>query len=395
MSKWANTIINKFEEKYYNGLITINHIPDNKEEVTFKEDTGMEDDKGKPIVVSHKIWGWKLPYKQQKMFIPDKIGDRDTLDLLPIKITETEEFSYKNEVLLRVLNAQTFRIKPDLLMTMEEMFDDLIQIKHSSPKDYQVFIALILSQIPLKFNWRLATVGGFGKTNTYKQICTLLPSNMIIKLKSESKLMKESHERTSLVIEEFTDVRRQVKVDTEDFFKITADGSSKIINPAHKSAAFQTLDEYDISKISYGFFYNTYYDALKKNRGDEYFDFVYDFPTRQRFFPLYLEGELDGSQFDVPLQDIQRLYDENEGFYLKFIKSMLYYIENPSELIKGKENWVWKNNRVSLLNADRLKTSLNKFLIGMKACSKTEKDFNNLADEVWVRYKLYSEQLSE
>ncbi len=393
MSRFTNKVVNKFAEKYYTGLITVNHIPDNKEEVTHKEYTGVLDEKGKEIVVSHKIWGWKLPYKQQKMFIPDKIGDNNTLDLLPIKVTDTEEFSYKNEVLLRVLNAQTFRIRPELQMPMEEMYQELSKIKHSSPMDFKVYCALMLTQIPLKFNWRLATTGGFGKTNTYKQICTLLPNNLIMKVKSESKLMKESHQRTSLVIEEFTDLHKQTKIDIEDFFKIHADGSDKITNPAHKSAVFKTLDEYDIGQLSYGFFYNTVKDAQDKGRGDEYFDNIYDFPTRQRFFPMLLEGEINGMQFKVDITQTQRLYDDNESFYLRFVKSMLYYIENPTELVKGKEHWKWKNDKTEFLQADRLKTTLWEFLNGLKACSKDENEFNLLADQVWIRYKMYEAQL--
>ena len=319
MKLWSKDIIKRFEDKYYSGLITINHLPDTKTALRIKSDI-----RGIP---AESVWGWVISNSFQKKFLPDtlKIKGEEvkTLDILPIKITNSYELEDEKVVYDVVSGISTFRINPKRVYTFEQIFDLFKDIKHSNKQDFETYLIVMLSQIPLKFNWRIATTGGFGKSNIFVQVCTLLPKNTILKLKSESKVMKEAHERTSLVFDEFTDVSEKVKRELDSFFKISGDGANKIKNPSHGSKQYGTLDEYDTSRTSYGFFYNTFEDAREKGLAEQYFDKIYDFPTRQRYFPMLLNGELTEGQFDVPLKDQQRVYDEYEQVYIDFIKSML------------------------------------------------------------------------
>lgn len=382
---WSNKIVPMFAEKWYTGVIGIDKIPDKKVNIKIKSDNKNVED--------ITIRGWVIKLPTQEAFLPDTLNNQNTLDLLPIKIENTREEDYDKNTYKLITGISTFKVKPEKILSFEEIFDLFKDIKHTNPEDYITYLIILLTQIPLKYNWRMATTGGFGKTNTYNQISSLLPNNKLIKLKSESKIMKESHEKTSLIIDEFTDVSTPVKRELDSFFKITGDGANKIVNPSHGSKAYGTLDEYDISKISYGLFYNTYKDAEEKGLGTVYFDNIYDFPTCQRYFPMYLDGELIAGQFDVSLKEIKQFYEQYEKTYLAFIKSMYYYVENPEEMDLGKEHWVWNDNKVEKLSAERLKGSLRQILIGVKACSKTEKEFQKRCDNIWNSYKRYLDSL--
>ena len=384
---WHKDLVTKFSDKWYSGVYTVHDIPSKKKEVKIKsEDKSIPDE---------LLPGWVLQGQTQEIFLPDRLNDQDTLNLLPIKILDSDEFSFETVRYSRPQRISTFRIKPEKILTFEQIFE-LFEFEHTNPDDYWTYLMIMLTQIPLKYNYRLSTTGGFGKTNLYKQICELLPENTVITLKSESKIMKESHKKTSLVIDEFTDVNKNIKRSMDSFFKITGDGTNKIKNPAHGTKSYGTLDEYDISRTSYGFFYNTLEDARSKGLADQYFDNIYDFPTCQRYFPMLLSGELKGEQFRINLKDTQQAYDGYEKSYLAFVKSMYYYIENPEELEAGKEDWVWVQSgvdKIQSLKAERIKTNLRTIIIGVKACCKTEPEFNKRCDNIWKSYTRYLNQL--
>lgn len=387
MNKWSKDLVKRFEDKWYSGLITIDHIPDNKVAIKIKSpDKSVKDG---------SVWGWAINQRYQKLFLPDTLevnGEQiSTLDMLPIKITKTYELEDEKTVYNVVSGITEFKITPAKIYTMEEILGLFLDIKHSNHKDYTSYLIVMLTQIILKYNWRIASTGGFGKSGLFKEVCNLLPDNTLMKLKTESKVMKEAHKKTSLVFDEFTDVKESVKRELDSFFKISGDGANKIKNPAHGSSAYGTLDEYDTTFTSYGFFYNTFEDAKEKGLAHQYFDSIYDFPTRQRYFPLLLEGEIRGGQFEIPLKLQQQEFEKNERIYINFIKSMLYYQQNPEEL--DEKDWVWKQDKLETLNAERLKTNLNKILIGVKACSKSEEEFQERCNNIWNSYKNYLNSL--
>ena len=383
-------IITKFEEKWYSGLITIDSIPDNKISLKIKSGDRLVDD------VS--VWGWEIKSHTQKIFLPDKLeinGEiKNTLDILPIKITSSYEQEYDKNVYKFVTGIEIFKIKPEKMLSFEQIFDLFKDIKHTNKTDFETYLSVVLSSIPLKYNFRIATTGGFGKSNIFGQICKLIKGNKIMKLKTESKVMKEAHLKTCLIFDEFTDVPEVIKRELDSFFKISGDGADKIQNPANKSAAYGTLDEYDTTLTSYGFFYNTYRDAFDKRLDKQYFDKIYDFPTRQRYFPMYFSGEIIGSQFDVPLKQRQQQYDIFESTYLKLIKSLFYYIKNPEQLDDGKEHWKWFNDKTDSLEAERLKHNFRQIQIGLKACSKTEQEYSERCDGLWNSYMSYNNQFN-
>lgn len=384
---WHKDLIPRFTSKWYSGVITLGDIPSKKKEVKIKAL-----DKSIPDEI---LGGWILQGDTQEIFLPDILNEQNTLDLLPIKVLETDEFSFETSKYRRPQRISTFRIKPEKILSFEEIFD-LFKFEHTNQVDYTTYLIIMLTQIPLKFNYRLSTTGGFGKTNLYAQICELLPENTVITLKSESKIMKESHKKTSLVVDEFTDTHKGIKRSMDTFFKITGDGANTIKNPAHGTKSYGTLDEYDISKTSYGFFYNTLEDARDKGLADQYFDNIYDFPTCQRYFPMKLSGELKGEQFKINLKDIQSSYGSYEKTYLAFVKSMYYYIENPEEMETSKEDWVWKQDgidKIESLKAERIKTNLRTIITGVKACSKTKEEFQERCDNIWKAYRRYLDQL--
>lgn len=386
--KWSNTVVSKFVEKWYTGVIRISDIPENKKQVKIKS-TCAE-------VPDEIIQGWEMPYGKQKLFLPDKIDGECTLEMLPIKISETEEFAFEKVVYLRATKIKTFRIKPELCLKSEELFDAFNELKHESPDEYKILAVLALGGLIYRFNWRLASCAGFGKDGLFDTLGYLIEGSHLYVPNSPSKLMKKCHEAHQVTFNEWMNKSRPKKLEFEEFFKNAGARKTDIENPSHASKAFGTLEKYDIKKLSLGIIYNEfkYYSDNLPERRKDFFDFVYDHATLTRFFPLLLnQGQIDTTQFELSDEESQALFDENEEFFIKVIKTVKYMIENPDEVIKDKLTWTWRNSRWHCIKDQREKFNLINIHKACKLFSKTEKEYNKLADDIWNAHKGYLSEL--
>lgn len=382
---WTNVLTSKFQSKYYSGVITIDNIPDNKEEVTYEVDDFKE-----------KIKGWKIPYGKQKLFLPDEIDGKDVLELLPIKITETEEFTYKNDALLRAKKVLTFRIAPENQMSVRDIVDTLAEIDHSELDEYKLFSLLVVGSYIRKFNWRIASTAGFGKNCLADNLKRLCRDVQCYQPKSAPKLKKECDGRSLVIANEFMELSKQNKLELEDFFRYVGDNNPELENSSLGSSAFGTKEKYTTDNLSVGVIYNLldYYrpPMISKDRSDEFFDKLYTLATKERYLPLLFDrGEINSGQFKV--KDEEEEYQENEPIYLAIVKSLRYHQNNFEESIQGKEKWIWNNERVIGNRQNRLNTHLQSFIEFIRAYSKSEQEFNVLADKVWEHYKAYQSQL--
>jgi hypothetical protein len=394
MTYWCNAVVSKFVDKWYTGVITIDDIPESKKEVKIKSPDRLVEDE--------IIWGWELIHGKQKLFLPDtmKINgvDENTLEMLPIKINEVEEFSFEKVVYVRATSISTFRIKPELCIKPEELFEAFCDIKHSSPDEYKTLAVIGLGNLIYRFNWRIASCAGFGKDGLFDTLGYLIDGSHLYVPNSPSKLMRKCHESYSVQFNEWMNKTKTKKLEFEEFFKDAGARKMYIENPSHSSKAYGTLDRYDISKLSLGIIYNEYKYYVESNTGkrpNDFFDFVYDHATLTRFFPLLLnKGQINAGQFEMTDNEAEELFNKYEKFFIKVVKTINYLIQNPDEQLKNKLSWTWKNNKFSTIEDQRVKYNLVNIHKACKLFAHNEEEYNKLADNVWNSYVRYLKQLN-
>ena len=388
--KYSYDVIKKFTDRWYSNIITINDIPDTKKSVKFKSDKEEA-----------QIHGWVINvsgYKCQ-IFVPETLFvdgvETNTLDLLPIKISNTEEFTFENNRYARVNSIKTFRIKPELIIQPEDIFQDFCDINHSSPDEYKTLVAIALGSLVYRINWRISSCAGFGKDGIFESLQSLMQNYSFYSPESTSKLLKGMHESNCCIINEFMDLKKSTKEEFARTLKVIGDRSITVKNPSHATKAFGTLDSYDISKCSFGVVYNElsyYMDSGRDYR--QFFDFIYDHAIKTRYFPLLLnQGQIDTMQFSLSESKVQELFESNEKHFINIVKSLKWLIENPDECLKGKLNWLWYKDKLSTIKDQRVKINMINILKSCKLFAKTEQEYNNLADGVWSSYIRYIKAL--
>jgi len=389
--KYSYEVINEFTERWFKGIIGLNEIPETKKSVKFKSDKEEA-----------QIHGWIINvngYKSQ-IFLPETLilnnEEVDTLDLLPIKISNTEEFTFENNRYAKVTEIKTFRIKPELIVQPEDIFKDFCNIKHSSPEEYKTLAVIALGSLIYRINWRISSCAGFGKDGIFETISALLQDYRFYSPESTSKLLRGMHESHCSIINEFMDLKKSTKLEFARILKVIGDRSIKVENPNHATKAFGTLPEYDISKCSFGVVYNElkYYQDLGGSRTQQFFDFIYDHAIRSRYFPLLLnQGQIDTMQFNLSKSEVKDLFESNEKHFIHIIKSLKWLIENPDEGLKNKGTWLWKNDKLSSIKDNRVKMNLINILKSCKLFTSNENEYNSLADGVWNAYVRYLKAL--
>lgn len=382
---WSNNVVNKFKEEFYTGMVTQDMIPNRKIAVDITID-------GEKI----EIWGWEVTFEgKQKLFLPDNLEEQNTLDMLPIRITETEEFSFRKEVYLLVRGFQEFRINPQKQLSIRKIVDLFSKVRHSEPEEYKLMVMLGIASYLLPMNWRISSVAGFGKNCFFDNLKRICQDVQCYQPKSAPKLKKECDGRRLVVANEFMELKQSEKEALEDFFRYVGDNNPELENNSLASATYGTKSKYSTDNLSVGVIYNLieYYisDKSKNSREQEYFDFLYTKATNQRFLPmLFDKGELDASQFKT--YEPQEEYNKYKKYYLAVVKSLLWHEKNFNKSLEGKD-WELGQQHIIGSQHNRLNKHYQTFLEFIKSYSETEEEYNYWANKVWDKYLGYLNQL--
>ena len=385
-------VLDMFCSEHYRNIITDNDLTELK---IFKFKINP--------VETYDVKGWVIKKDRKRYLIKDTIRkdgkECNILEVLPIKITKSTEYFYRNDV----YNVPTsdgiaiFKIPSEETMDVKDWFNHFAPFEHTNPRHFKLYKALILCGLVNRFNFRIATQPGFGKNSLPSLIKSVMPFDVSVYTPKSAPKLLSVLEKQLLVIDEFIDISPEHQELLEPVMREAGDMRTNIENSALSVPGY-TKDSYNIANLSLVFTYNEYKDytstSKKKDKSHKYFDFAVTEATNQRFLPLRLKGELDIKQFGVGSKSDSDTYIEAKDYLKNWVKMSKWLMEGGYYgLLKEKEKVIKSDSIVIDLKSERHKSHFNTIIDFLKVISRDQKEFDDMASDLVFAYYDYLNML--
>ncbi|MDD4734198.1 MAG: hypothetical protein PHU05_05070 [Bacilli bacterium] len=375
------SVVNQFNNEFYRNIIT----DDDLKELKFFRFKIEDDD-------YYEVKGWLVKKDRKKFLVKDEISGVKIEDILPIKITDYKEYSYRNDVYHIPTNEGIvkFKIPAKQTMTIREWFDFFAPFKHTNTEDFELYKGLVLGSLILRYNYRVATQPAFGKNSLLDILKEILPFDVTVYTPDSAPKLRATLEKRLLVIDEIVDIDKEKMKLLEPVIRSAGDMRTFVENSALAVAGF-TKSTYDINNLSIAFIYNEYKDYCSTNKkmdkSDKYFDNAFTKATQQRFIPFKLDGELDVSQFKV--HDAKSVYEGNKNSIKEWVMMTKWLIEGGffDELNTkfGYEDYEFPIDS----KTGRLKNHFDTIMLFFKAIAKNQKEYKEFGSKLYSKYLNY------
>ena len=378
-------VVNQFNNEFYRNIITDDDL---KELKFFK--FKIEDDE------FYEVKGWLVKKDRKKFLIKDDINGVKLEDVLPIKIKDYKEYSYRNDVyhIPTTEGIIKFKIPAKKTMSIREWFDFFAPFKHTNKSDFELYKGLVLGSLLLRFNYRVATQPAFGKNSLLDILKELLPFDVTVYTPDSAPKLRATLEKRLLVVDEIVDISKEKMALLEPVIRSAGDMRTFVENSALAVAGY-TKSTYDISHLSISFIYNEYKDYVsddkKRDKSDKYFDNAFTQATLQRFIPFKLDGELDVSQFTV--HDAKNTYESNKNRLKEWVM-MTKWLMNDGffEVLRSKPEYD-KGVCSFESNTGRLKNHFDTIMLFFRAISKDQSEYRHFESELYSKYLNYKNMM--
>lgn len=304
----------KFEEIYFEKLLTQLHITDHEKHIKELSEKGNDN----KVLIDD--FCTILEKGNKKFMMPSKY-----IEALPIQIVGVpNKYSLKGEVyhFLEKSNIRSARFKPEKLMSFRELVDTLTAFKHSNQEHYRLLGMINLTQMLDRANFRISTPASFGKDSTVDIMGHLFGDAHTIENPTIAKLEMMTYAKL-LAVNEIIDISGSDWRNIEQFLLSTGAFKNKVTK---RSRGYGGVGEIlDTSKLSLSLMYNdiTHYPDKKK-----YFDEVTKTAVKDRFPPVRLHGRFVQDFNEIANINIDEFVRNNIDQYVAIIRSFYYYKEN-------------------------------------------------------------------
>ena len=320
----------------YDTLIQPHHVTsDNLKSVLF--DGASEEDRG-----------YFARKDKRKYWI-----DEAHLEILPLRIKDTQELQYKEDIILKPINVSTFRINAEHTIPMKELIDQFCPFTHSNPDAWTLMKMVAITGYIGKTFVCVASEPNFGKTSVFSVLHGITDKCPVFKPRSIPGVLNKINIIGNMVFDEAHEVQKEIRVIMEEFTLCIGGGSTTYINGAMKSHL--TKNKYDCSLQSITFLYNNV-DCYKQP-DKSYFEVIWknNKAMDDRLLKLQLTGRMTQS-FSRDF-NIKQQAEDNKTYYINFAKELAYLQEykksgayekrytdmkpNPMLNIKGRKLQIW------------------------------------------------------
>ena len=375
------SVVNQFNNEFYRNIIT----DDDLKELKFFKFKIEDDD-------YYEVKGWLVKKDRKKYLIKDDFNGLKLEDILPIKIKDYKEYSYRNDVYHIPTNEGIikFKIPAKKTMSIREWFDFFAPFKHTNQEDFIIYKGLVLGSLLLRYNYRVATQPAFGKNSLLDILKELLPFDVTVYTPDSAPKLRATLEKRLLVIDEIVDIDKDKMKLLEPVIRSAGDMRTFVENSALAVSGF-TKSTYDISNLSISFIYNEYKDYKnsdkKRDKSDKYFDNAFTKATQQRFIPFKLDGELDVSQFKV--HDAKNVYEGNKNKIKEWTMMTKWLIEGGFfEELNTKINYELFEFPIDS-KTGRLKNHFDTIMLFFKAIANNQKEYKEFGSNLYSKYLNY------
>ncbi len=364
-----NDSLQLFNETLYANVLTINDVISKKRAIKIND-------------VKH--YGYFLEKGKNTYFVDDLPGKEESIiDILPIIVTEKEEYDYNKQVFWFIKRYGSVKIPIEKKMEMKQVIDLLSNFNHTKPIHFKLSKIINIAAMTGRINFRIVAERGFGKDCVINNMRDLIGSVANIYGATFAKL-EYSLKHKYLVFNEMGNLKTDDKYNMQQF--LLAIGAFFNKYTKRSRATEDTQEEYDISKTSLGIIYNPpiYY----VERGQEYFDIMFTKAVANRFIPFYLEGTLSES-FDAEF-DTKAVVDANIDTYKQLISTILWYRDN-----QPKNKYELPDDIEFSDDLKRFERTFFKICDFISEYANDEKEYYTLVYELWNSYKKYDQIMAE
>lgn len=307
-----NDSLQAFNDKMFSGILTLENVTTKKKTISIPRDDGTKD--------RDKYYGFFLEKGRNVYFLEDFPDDKEVLDLLPIIVTKKTETDYNKNVFYFINGYNSVKIPEVKAMQFTELIDTLADFKHTNPKHWLLYKIIMVTAWVNRINFRVVAERGFGKDSVINNIRDLVGGTANIYGATFAKL-EFSLKNALLIFNELGNLKTDDKFNMQQFLLAIGAYFNKYTKRSRATGDGLTQEEYDISKQSLGIIYNPPMYYVEK--GQEFFDMMFQKAVPDRFIPFFLSGKLD-EKFDAEF-DVEKVVDDNMETYKKCISTLRYY----------------------------------------------------------------------
>ena len=364
-------VLSAFKDDYYRGLITKAHLGD---ETIIK-------------VGENQKFIFPVKYRGKLFAIPSEIIEGNKL---PIKVTSSKKVGYRSNVYHLVNKFASARIIEQKTKTYRELIDSIGDFDHTHKNtDWLIYKIAIITLYLRRGFMRVVSEAGFGK-NSIPTILKALMTDVGITNPRSTAVFEYKLIMKMVVLDELTNLEKAQRDLMQEALLRVGDWSPTYEKGTRGSSKIGTKDEYDISKLSIVILYNIYEYYLSCNQQDKYFDNVFQPAVKDRFFPIYCEGILDGNQFETinkPIKYARELTNE-----IKHIIRAIKYYQNNFER-EDKQFKLQKEYKLS--KTGRFDKTFGVICQGFRMYSNNGAEYNNLTERLYQMHLRYIRMVAE
>lgn len=367
--KWAYDVLQAFNEQHYSQLLTKAHIVRGRTPINL----GTKDD---PDV--------RVYYILRHNNIDYALGEAH-IEELPILVNESKKKIHYQNVYDIITSFRSARFKPVRTKSFRELVDSLCTFKHTNKEDFTLWKIIVFAALIDRVCVRVASEPGFGKDSVAKVCGDLLRDIFIITNPTVAKLEYGLTNKV-VMLNEMANLTGEERRQMEHFLLATGDMSN--VYEKHSRSTTATSESYDISKLSLLIAYNNK-DCYPEN--SKYFDEVFQKATRERYFPIKLNGRITDDLGRVP--EAKQLSAQYAEDYKEFIRNIMWYKENWVSDYETKQ-WVLLDKKEIVMSERWLRvfTNLCRFIT---LYAKTEDEAKALAKRLYNKHIDYTTMLFE
>ena len=298
-----NDSLQLFNEKIFEGILDIENVISKKKSIT---------------VDGEKFYGFFMEKDKETYFLQDIPGDKSVLDVMPIIVTDKFETDYSKLVFWFINKYKSVKIPDEKKISFKEVVDTIAGFNHTNPQHWLLYKIITIAARCDRINYRVVAARGFGKDSVINNIKDLVGSTANIYGATFAKL-EYSLINKLIIFNEMGNLKAEDKYNLQQF--LLAIGAFFNKYTKRSRATESTQEEYDLSKQSLGIIYNPPQYYIE--RGQEWFDTMFQKAVPNRFLPFYLDGKLDekfASEFDT-----EKVVKDNIEIYKNIISTLRYY----------------------------------------------------------------------
>ena len=298
-----NDSLQLFNEKIFEGILDIENVISKKKSIT---------------VDGEKFYGFFMEKDKETYFLQDIPGDKSVLDVMPIIVADKFETDYSKLVFWFINKYKSVKIPDEKKISFKEVVDTIAGFNHTNPQHWLLYKIITIAARCDRINYRVVAARGFGKDSVINNIKDLVGSTANIYGATFAKL-EYSLINKLIIFNEMGNLKAEDKYNLQQF--LLAIGAFFNKYTKRSRATESTQEEYDLSKQSLGIIYNPPQYYIE--RGQEWFDTMFQKAVPNRFLPFYLDGKLDekfASEFDT-----EKVVKDNIEIYKNIISTLRYY----------------------------------------------------------------------